>query len=110
MWSLKSWNLRSVAIFEPADLFTKQPFSTTQLEAFAGLSKAHPTKSRPLNSPVGLPHLRSVGGLSAGARWPFHVHAVPFGPLARPVSVPAVNFPSKTRAVWLSSSSFGETN
>src|SRR5689334_6350395 len=87
MCSLKSWNFRSVAMFEPADLLSSQPFSTTQLEVLAGLSNVHPPKSRPLKSVIGSPHFKLSGGFSVGARLPVHVQAVPFGPLALPVNV-----------------------
>src|SRR5262245_20505874 len=108
-WSLKSRKRRSVTIFEPADLFTRQPPSTLQLDAFTGLSKLQPVTPRPLNSVIGSAHLRLAGGLRIGARLPVHVHGVPSGPLAVPDNVLRVNFPSKTKSLLLPSSSFGET-
>src|SRR5215467_1731231 len=97
-------------MFDPADLFTRQPFSTCQLEAFAGLSKAHPWKSRPLKRAMGAFHLALLRGFSAGARFPVQVQGVSLGPLAEPARVSPVSLPSKMRSVRLSSSSLGETN
>src|SRR4051794_17171115 len=107
--SSKSWNFRSVIIFEPADLFTRHPPSTTQLEALAGLSNRQPDRSCPLNSEIGSPGSKRAGALRMGARFPDHVHGTPSGPLAVPVNVFRARLPSKTRSVLLPSSSFGET-
>src|SRR5579862_5443925 len=107
---LKSWNLSSVAMFEPADVFTRQPFSTIQLEDFAGLSKLHPAKLRPLNSVSGFSHLTFGLPGKTGARSPVQVHAVPFGPFATPLKRAPASFPSKTRSFLLPSSVPGDTN
>src|SRR6267142_842796 len=108
--SLKSENFRSVAMFEPASLFTRQPSFTVQLDAFSGLSKYQPEWSRPLNKVIGSRHITRIGGLRAGARLPVQVHGVPSGPWAVPLNVLPANFPSKIKSVLLPSSSFGETN
>src|SRR5215831_14364884 len=92
--SLKSCTFCLVAIFDPADRFTIQPFSTSQPAAFDGLSKVHPVKSRPLNREIGFPHFGFAGDASAGARLPVQVQAVPFGPWACPLSLSPVNVPS----------------
>ena len=110
MCSLKSRNRSFVAMFEPADLLIRHPFSTSQLEAFGGLSNVQPAKSRPLNRVSGLSHFGFVGGLSAGARLPVQVQAVAFGPRAEPDKVPPVSFPSKAKSFVLPSSSLGLTN
>src|SRR3954468_1656816 len=93
MCNLKSRNFWSVTIFEPAALLIRQPFSTVQLEALAGLSKCQPETSRPSNNLIGLPHFGWTAGSSGGARLPVHVHRAPSGPLAVPLSVLPSNLP-----------------
>ena len=95
---------------EPADLLMRQPFSTTQLAALAGLSKVHPAKSLPLNNVIGSAHLTLAGDWSAGARRPVQVHRLSLGPWAEPLKLGPTSLPSNTRSVRLSSSSLGDTN
>src|SRR2546423_14291361 len=109
MCSSKSRNFLSVTMFEPAALLTREPRSTIQLEAFEGLSKCQPLKSRPLNSLIRLPDLGLAGESSTGARLPVHFQCAPSGPLAVPLKFLPVNLPSKIRSVLLPSSAFGET-
>src|SRR5262249_48762288 len=109
MCSLKSWNLRSVIIFEPAESFTNDSLFAAQLDAFDGLSNLQPEKFRRLNSRNGWPHFTLVGRLTAGARLPVQVHASPFGHWGVPVRISSANLPSKTRSFLLPSSSLGET-
>src|SRR6476660_6802725 len=107
-WSLKSIKFRSVAMLEPAVLFTRHPSFTPQLPDFGGLSKCHPEKSRPLNSVTGSRHFTLAGTSRTGARLPDHFHGVPSGPFASPVSASPSSFPSNIKSVLLPSSSLGE--
>src|SRR5215475_13042600 len=94
--SLKSRNLRSLIIFEPGDWLIRQHFSTTQLDAMAGLSNLHPAKSWPLKRVMASPHLMVGRRWSAGARLAVQVQVAPLGPLADPINFPPVSLPSNT--------------
>jgi hypothetical protein len=100
MCSLKSLKVSSVVMFDPADLLTRQPFSTFQLDDLAGLSKVQPAKSSPLNNLAGVPHFGFEIAGSNGARLPVQVQAAPFGPLAEPAKLPPVNFALECEIVF----------
>src|ERR1700674_1119339 len=107
--NLKSSNLESLISSGPFPGLTKLPFSTFHTVVPVP-SILHPVRSFPLNNGIGFPQFGTLFLFKAGALWPVHCQAVPFGPVVVPDRVFPTSVPSKTISSGRSSSSLGETN